>query len=153
MMVFFLHDGFSSSHRNPNVWAFQPRLANKAAVCACVFAKGSWEWCIFWHVLVKGECALSLSWQKKKNDSFAACIWVSVLLDQNCLSACLLSLCSFLILLERQGITKRATAWMRRGLGVEESVRFLLECLECWSVENTNVDSIPQSRANDLTRH
>lgn len=42
---------------------------------------------------------------------------------------------------------------MRLGLGVEESVRFLLECLECWSVENTNVDSIPQSRANDLTRH
>lgn len=129
-MFFSLHDGFSSSHRNPNVWVFQPGLANKAAVCACVFVKGNWEWCVFWHVLVKGECALSWSQQKKKNDSIAACIWVCALLGQSCQSACLLSFCSFLILYSRQGMTKRATAvmnetWFRcRGKCKVSSLKF-----------------------------
>lgn len=63
----------------------------------------------------------------EEKESFAACIWISVLLGQNCQSACLLSLCSFLILCSRQGIeqtkpliTKRAPAvtyetWSRCG--------------------------------------
>lgn len=95
---------------NPNVWVFQLSLANKAAVCARVFVKGDCEWCIFWHALVKGECSLSLSQQKKKNDSFAACIWGCVFLGQNCQSAGFLFLFSFLILCSRQNLTKRATA-------------------------------------------
>lgn len=134
MIFFVLHDGFSSSHRNPDVWVFQPSLANKAAVCACVFVKGNWERCIFWQALVKRYYALSLSQQKKNNDSFAAWIWVCAFLVQNCQSACLLSLCSFLILCSRQAITKGYCSheWMRLGLGAEESVKFPLESLECW---------------------